>query len=52
MNRQFEKFSMVSCDIRVEVQRNGTVKQIPVIDIVMGDVVCLRSGDQVPADGL
>ncbi|KAL1806496.1 hypothetical protein ACET3Z_029564 [Daucus carota] len=49
MSRQFEKFSMVSCDIRVEVQRNGTVKQIPVIDIVMGDVVCLRSGDQVPA---
>lgn len=34
----------------VEAVRNGTLTQIPVDDIVEGDVIRLARGDQVPAD--
>ncbi|KAL3506553.1 hypothetical protein ACH5RR_031935 [Cinchona calisaya] len=51
-NRQFEKLSKVSSNIQVEVVRNGRRQQISIFEIVVGDVVCLKIGDQVPADGL
>ncbi|KAL3505999.1 hypothetical protein ACH5RR_031381 [Cinchona calisaya] len=51
-NRQFEKLSKVSSNIQVEVVRNGRRQKISVFEIVVGDVVCLKIGDQVPADGL
>ncbi|KAG2722223.1 hypothetical protein I3760_02G119300 [Carya illinoinensis] len=51
-NRQFDKLSKVSNNIQVEVVRAGRRQQISVFDIVVGDVVCLKIGDQVPADGL
>ncbi|KAK1379966.1 Calcium-transporting ATPase [Heracleum sosnowskyi] len=52
ISRQFYKLSMVSYDNQVEVHRNRNLQRILVTDIVVGDVVCLKSGDQVPADGL
>ncbi|XP_073119556.1 calcium-transporting ATPase 12, plasma membrane-type-like [Henckelia pumila] len=51
-SRQFEKLSEISNDIRVEVVRNGRRKHASIFDIVVGDVICLKIGDQVPADGL
>ncbi|XP_071937978.1 putative calcium-transporting ATPase 13, plasma membrane-type [Coffea arabica] len=51
-NLQFEKLSKVSSNIPVEVLRNGRRQQISIFYIVVGDVVCLKIGDQVPADGL
>ncbi|KAG2722222.1 hypothetical protein I3760_02G119200 [Carya illinoinensis] len=51
-NRQFDKLSKVSNNIQVDVVRAGRRQQISVFDIVVGDVVCLKIGDQVPADGL
>lgn len=36
----------------VKVMRDGRVRQIAVSEVVVGDVVCLQTGDQVPADGL
>ncbi|XP_071937977.1 putative calcium-transporting ATPase 13, plasma membrane-type [Coffea arabica] len=51
-NRQFEKLSKVSSNIPVEVVRNGRRQQISIFEIVVGDVVRLKIGDQVPADGL
>ncbi|KAL1806489.1 hypothetical protein ACET3Z_029557 [Daucus carota] len=51
-SRQFDKLSKVSNNIQVEVVRKGRRQQISVFDIVVGDVVCLKIGDQVPADGL
>ncbi|PIN02933.1 Calcium transporting ATPase [Handroanthus impetiginosus] len=51
-NRQFVKLSKVSNNIPVEVVRNGRRQQISIFEIVVGDVVCLKIGDQVPADGL
>ncbi|KAK4405764.1 putative calcium-transporting ATPase 13, plasma membrane-type [Sesamum angolense] len=52
VNRQFDKLSKVSNNIPVEAVRNGRRQQISIFEIVVGDVVCLKIGDQVPADGL
>ncbi|KAJ4719654.1 Calcium-transporting ATPase [Melia azedarach] len=51
-NRQFQALSNESNDIRVEVVRKGRRQAISIFDIVVGDVVCLKIGDQIPADGL
>ncbi|KAF7150383.1 hypothetical protein RHSIM_Rhsim02G0031100 [Rhododendron simsii] len=51
-NRQFVKLSNVSNNIQVDVVRNGRRQQVSIFEIVVGDVVCLKIGDQVPADGL
>ncbi|XVF42180.1 hypothetical protein PTKIN_Ptkin01aG0339200 [Pterospermum kingtungense] len=51
-NRQFEKLSNESSDIRVEVVRDGRRQAISVFEVVVGDIVCLKIGDQIPADGL
>ncbi|XP_030519911.2 putative calcium-transporting ATPase 13, plasma membrane-type [Rhodamnia argentea] len=51
-NRQFEKLSQVSSNILIDVIRKGRPQQVCIFDIVVGDVVCLKIGDQVPADGL
>lgn len=36
----------------VDVMRNGTRQSISVFDVVVGDVVFLQIGDQIPADGV
>ncbi|CAL5395390.1 unnamed protein product [Camellia sinensis] len=51
-SRQFLKLSKVSNNIQVDVVRNGRRQQVSIFEIVVGDVVCLKIGDQVPADGL
>ncbi|XP_052188239.1 putative calcium-transporting ATPase 13, plasma membrane-type isoform X2 [Diospyros lotus] len=51
-SRQFVKLSKVSSDILIDVMRNGRPQQVSIFEIVVGDVVCLKTGDQVPADGL
>ncbi|XP_022719165.1 calcium-transporting ATPase 12, plasma membrane-type-like [Durio zibethinus] len=51
-NRQFQKLSNESSDIRVEVVRDGRRQYISVFEVVVGDIVCLKIGDQIPADGL
>ncbi|XVE81696.1 hypothetical protein DITRI_Ditri15bG0086300 [Diplodiscus trichospermus] len=42
----------VSYNIQIDVVRRGRRHQISIFDIVVGDIVCLKIGDQVPADGL
>ncbi|KAI8012443.1 putative calcium-transporting ATPase 13, plasma membrane-type [Camellia lanceoleosa] len=51
-NRQFLKLSKGSNNILINVVRNGRRQQVSIFEIVVGDVVCLKIGDQVPADGL
>ncbi|KAI6694212.1 hypothetical protein NL676_021922, partial [Syzygium grande] len=51
-NWQFEKLSRVSGNILIDVIRKGRRQQVSIFEIVVGDVVCLKIGDQVPADGL
>jgi len=50
--RQFEKLSKLSKNIKVDVLRDTHRLKISIFDIVVGDVVFLNIGDQVPADGL
>ncbi|GLT78634.1 hypothetical protein SLA2020_501630 [Shorea laevis] len=51
-NRQFDELSKVSNNIQIDVIRGGRRQQISIFDIAVGDIVCLKIGDQVPADGL
>nr|XP_048333054.1 putative calcium-transporting ATPase 13, plasma membrane-type isoform X2 [Ziziphus jujuba var. spinosa] len=51
-NRQFDKLSKVSNDIQIDVFRGGRRQKISIFEILVGDVICLKIGDQVPADGL
>ncbi|PON51266.1 P-type ATPase [Parasponia andersonii] len=44
--------SEIRKDIQIEVIRGGRPKQISICDVVVGDIVLLKIGDQVPADGL
>ncbi|KAI6692606.1 hypothetical protein NL676_020316 [Syzygium grande] len=50
--RQFQKLTKESSNIRVGVVRDGRRQPISIGDIIVGDVVFLKIGDQVPADGL
>ncbi|KAG6703120.1 hypothetical protein I3842_07G068100 [Carya illinoinensis] len=51
-SRQFQKLSEKSSDIRVEVVRDGRRRPISIFEVVVGDIVYLKIGDQIPADGL
>ncbi|KAI9089736.1 hypothetical protein K1719_029029 [Acacia pycnantha] len=51
-SRQFDKLSQVSNNIQVDGVRSGRRQHVSIYDIVVGDVVRLKIGDQVPADGL
>ncbi|KAL4322004.1 hypothetical protein AHAS_Ahas14G0167100 [Arachis hypogaea] len=51
--RHFNKLLQMSNENQfIQVVRNGQEQQVLVSDIVVGDVVCLRNGCQVPADGV
>ncbi len=51
-NKKFEILNQVNDDILVKVIREGNVTQVPRKDIVVGDIVILETGDEVPADGV
>src|SRR5262245_43638528 len=50
-DREFEKLNAQKDTIRVKVVRNGEVTAVPLEEIVVGDLVLLEPGDEVPADG-
>ncbi|KAL4588126.1 hypothetical protein LXL04_001006 [Taraxacum kok-saghyz] len=50
--RQFDKLSKISNNIKIDVVRNGRRQKISIFDVVVGDVVILNIGDQIPADGV
>lgn len=51
-NRKFDNLFEFNKNILVDVMRNGRRHVISIFEIVVGDIVCLKNGDQVPADGL
>jgi len=50
--KQFRKLSEVADDKLIKVMRGGSQIQVSVFDIVVGDIVELFTGDEIPADGL
>ena len=50
-DKAFAKLMEESSKIKCRVKRNGKKIEIPVGEVVVGDIVFLESGDKVPADG-
>ncbi len=50
--RAFDVLNTVNDDVMVTVIRDGKVQEASRKDIVVGDVVMLNTGDEVPADGM
>lgn len=50
--RAFEVLNTVNDEVMVTVMRSGSVQQVPRKDIVVGDIVLLGTGDEIPADGV
>ncbi|MDR3219136.1 MAG: HAD-IC family P-type ATPase, partial [Dysgonamonadaceae bacterium] len=50
-NKKFEVLNKVNDDTLVKVIRNGNICQITKKEVVVGDVVILETGEEIPADG-
>ena len=51
-DREFSILNMVGDEEPVMVIRNGNTIQVPRTDVVVGDIVMLSTGEEVPADAL
>lgn len=51
-NREFALLNQVNDDEPVRVYRDGRITEAPRKDIVVGDIVVVNTGDEVPADGV
>ncbi|KAF3674452.1 Calcium-transporting ATPase 9, plasma membrane-type [Capsicum annuum] len=49
---QFQNLNEEKQNIQIEVVRGGRRVPVSIFDVVVGDVVPLKIGDQVPADGI
>ncbi|KAJ6318668.1 hypothetical protein OIU76_014092 [Salix suchowensis] len=47
-NRQFDKLSKISDNMKIDVVRSRRRQTVSIFELVVGDVVCLKIGDQVP----
>ena len=50
-DKEFSILNQVNDDEPVKVIRNGNTIEVPKKDIVVGDIVILSTGDEIPADG-
>ena len=50
-NKKFEMLNQINDDVPVTVLRDGNMTQVARKDVVVGDIVMLGTGDEVPADG-
>jgi Ca2+-transporting ATPase len=50
-DQEFEKLNENKDAIQVKVQRNGSIRVTALEEVVVGDLVLLEMGDEVPADG-
>ena len=49
--KAFEQLQKDASKIKIKVKRNSKVEEISIDDVVVGDIVLLNPGDEVPADG-
>ncbi|MDE5587105.1 MAG: HAD-IC family P-type ATPase, partial [Bacilli bacterium] len=50
--KAFERLQEEAARIQAKVKRNGSLKEIPIDELVVGDIVRLETGDRIPADGI
>ncbi len=50
-NRKFELLNQVNDDILYKVIRDGNIREVAKQDIVVGDIIVLETGEEIPADG-
>lgn len=50
-DREFEILNAQKKSIKAKVLRSGKVQELAIEDVVVGDVVVLEAGDEIPADG-
>lgn len=48
----FHRLQEESAKIKCKVKRNGTITEIPIDQVVVGDLIRLETGDMIPADGV
>ncbi|MDR3236279.1 MAG: calcium-translocating P-type ATPase, PMCA-type [Prevotellaceae bacterium] len=51
-HKKFNILNKVNDDTQVKVMRNGNACAVPKKDVVVGDVVLIEAGEEVPADGV
>lgn len=51
-SKAFERLMMESSKIKCRVKRNGKRIEIPIDELVVGDILLLASGDRIGADGV
>ena len=49
--KAFEKLEEDASKIKCKVKRSNKIKEIEISDIVVGDIINIEPGDQIPADG-
>ena len=50
-NKKFDLLNAVNEETLVKVIRNGRIQEIPRKDVVVGDIMVLETGEEIPADG-
>ncbi len=50
-NKKFDLLNKVNDETLVKVIRSGNITEVPKKDIVVGDILVLEQGEEVPADG-
>lgn len=50
-NKKFEMLNQINDETLIKVKRNGNITEVSKKDIVVGDIVLLETGEEVPADG-
>ena len=50
-NKKFDLLNAVGEETPVTVRRHGKIQEIPRKEVVVGDIVILNTGEEIPADG-
>lgn len=51
-SKKFDLLNQVNDDNAVKVLRNGNIHEVPKREVVVGDIVMLETGEEIPADGI